>query len=270
LFKVLICGSSWNFLALALLVWGLPGCATDARDTLASEYLELEQRQIKEQRTGKARRDDLEGTTESTLSEAPLSEQEQAEAERERQYRMAAHNAAIRSKLEAAALESGAAGSQDNSATDQTATPYPSDWNALKFPHPETGVATCSVVSQPQTVMNGELATTVQLIVTDEKLYLRSDALLDAEAPESGMSVDTGIPQKFERAPNEVTLEISGGYQTALDRLTRGSFLSVSFAYRISNAGNDINYLDFRLDTFSEAHRLMQACLRNDKDQTNL
>ena len=239
---------------ILLACWTLAGCASSNRDALEAEYRDLERQQIDAQKAQRQeRKRELAENQADEIAAEPSNEAEEA---RNRQFAAAAESASRKADLEAAAIND-----FSSSASPETATVYPSTWNAIQFPHPINGKMGCALVTKPVTVVGEQLETNIQLILTGDSIYIRSDAILDPAAPETGFSIDAGIPIRFDGLANEVTLVVNESFSRLMTQLEQGSFLSVTFTYDLQSQSSDVHVVDYELDDFSLNLSKYKTCL---------
>ena len=133
-------------------------------------------------------------------------------------------------------------------------------WRLASYPDPSSGAATCALLSASHLVMNDSLATQVQVVVTVNRIFLRTDATLNTTNPEAGFRVDAGIPIPFDSQLNEVTALVDKNYDRLISLLSVGSFLEASFAYDPQNSADDTFRVEFVMDKFSLLLNELASC----------
>ncbi len=207
---------------------GLTGCATENRDAIEAEYEAAERAHIEELTSSERQRKlDLFGT-ESHQSELPTTE----------------------SADEAA-----------NETSDlDTVEPSEVDWVFGNFPDPVTGELTCSIISPTQIVLNGKLSTNVNLVLTNNLVYFRTDAAIDISHPEAGVRIDAGLPLKFNQTVKEVSAVFDQSYGEVFTLIQDGSFLEVRYANSPHKGEEDLHTVGFDLELLTPLTEKFNDC----------
>jgi len=108
-------------------------------------------------------------------------------------------------------------------------------WARQYYPSPFDGTPLCVIASNPVVVPNGELDTRVSIVISNDTVFVRTDATFDTAALDTGFQIDAGFPIPFDYYLNELTAVIDKNYHSVLSSMNSGLTLSVSFAY-IENA----------------------------------
>ncbi len=135
------------------------------------------------------------------------------------------------------------------------------NWSRQNYPSPIDGSPLCAIVSIPVAVQNGELATQVGIIISNDTVFLRTDATFDTEALDTGFQIDAGFPIPFDRYLNELTAVVDENYGIVLSGMKNGTTLSVSFSYKPQLSTADTHVVELTLDDFNKAWLGMDQCV---------
>lgn len=125
-------------------------------------------------------------------------------------------------------------------------------WKLQHYPSPVDGSSLCAVVSIPVAVQNGQLETKASVIISKDRIFLRTDATFDTTALETGYRVDAGFPIGFDRFINEVTAVVDDNYSRLLELLQNGSTLAVSFALSPQQSTVETHVVELSLDAIDK------------------
>ena len=133
-------------------------------------------------------------------------------------------------------------------------------WNLQDYPSPLDGSPLCAVVSSPITIRNGTLDTSVTIIVGKSTVFLRTDAIFDPDALETGFVIDAGFPIAFDSFLNELTAVVDESYDRLVSIMRSGTTLSVAFGYKPQLSSADTYIIEMGLDTFEETMSQLAQC----------
>lgn len=133
-------------------------------------------------------------------------------------------------------------------------------WRLQDYPSPIDGSPLCAVVSNPITVRNGTLDSSVTIIVGKTIVFLRTDTTFDPDTVETGFIIDAGFPIAFDRFINELTAVVDDGYERLVSAMRSGSTLSVAFGYSPQLSTANTHVIELGLDSFEQPLTELAEC----------
>lgn len=124
----------------------------------------------------------------------------------------------------------------------------------------QSALSECLVISQPIRTLGSSETPAIQLVLSDKVVYLRSSALIDQNAAQSALRIDTGLPFAFERYLTDSLAVIEAQYTTVLNELLSGSFVSASTVFDVSTGVPNLQILEISLKGFIEAYAQIDDC----------
>lgn len=137
------------------------------------------------------------------------------------------------------------------------------NWIRQNYPSPIDGSPLCVIASNPVIVQNGDLQTQVIILISDDAVFLRTDATFDKTALDTGFQIDAGFPIPFDRYLNELTAVIDNNYSIVLNSMKSGLTLSVSFSYNPQLSTSNTHVVEIDLDSFNRVWSEKTECTTN-------
>lgn len=133
-------------------------------------------------------------------------------------------------------------------------------WWIQRYQSPSTGKIECLVTSKALGSGVSQQSNRVQLVLSEELLFLRADAAIDRNAAQPGLRVDTQLPFVFERFLDESVAVVQDNYTTILNQLLGGSFITVNAVFLTENGVPNLQIMEFSLKDFIAAYAQVDRC----------
>ena len=133
-------------------------------------------------------------------------------------------------------------------------------WSLDRRPGPIDRKAGCLLSSRSVNIPDGYERTDVQLLLTADILYVKTDSNIDLSYQETGIRFDDGTLLPFDNLATETTARIDKDISTLYERMTSSRTILVRLGFWPSWPVTKTQEAGFSMDGFDEALRALRLC----------
>lgn len=133
-------------------------------------------------------------------------------------------------------------------------------WSLDRRPNPIDHKTQCLLASRSVNISDGYERTDVQLLLTANSLYVRTESNLDLSYPDTGISLDNGTLVPFEGLAKETAAMISGDIEMLYEQMAPSRTVLVKLGFWPTWPVTKTQEASFPLEGFDQAIKALWLC----------